>query len=172
MVDSRGDWARRCTVPWREWSSMDERRRFVWDFQTGLYTMTALCERYGISRPTGYKFVGRYAVAGEAGLDVQSRRPHSCPRATPAAVVEWLLRARRQHSHWGPKKLLHVLAERHPTVRWPAVSTASALLKRHGLVPPRRRRAIAGHPGRPASGADAPNTLWAIDFKGQFRTGD
>jgi transposase InsO family protein len=46
------------------------------------------------------------------------------------------------------------------------------LLKRHGLVPPRRRRAIAGHPGRPASGADAPNTLWAIDFKGQFRTGD
>lgn len=151
---------------------MDERQCFVAEFETGLYTMTALCERYGVSRPTGYKFVERFTREGWAGLEDHSRRPQTSPRATAPEVIAALLTARRRKPGWGPKKLLPLLAARHPEVAWPAVSTASALLKRYGLIPPRRRRPIPGHPGRPTSVADAPNALWAIDFKGQFRTAD
>ena len=33
----------------------DERARFVRDCESGHWSMTELCERYGVSRPTGYK---------------------------------------------------------------------------------------------------------------------
>ena len=38
-----------------ETNVLDERRRFVADVMTGQWSMSELCERYGISRPTGYK---------------------------------------------------------------------------------------------------------------------
>jgi DNA-binding GntR family transcriptional regulator len=34
---------------------MKERMRFVMDWEHGLYSMVELCERYGVSRKTGYK---------------------------------------------------------------------------------------------------------------------
>ena len=45
-----------------------ERRRFVTEFATGAWSMTELCERYGISRPTGYKWVARYAAGVPATI--------------------------------------------------------------------------------------------------------
>jgi transposase len=39
---------------------MTERRRFVDDAHRGLFSMTDLCARYGISRKTGYKWLDRY----------------------------------------------------------------------------------------------------------------
>jgi transposase InsO family protein len=148
---------------------MDERLRFVVEYKDGLTTMTALCDSYGISRETGYTWLARFDREGPAGLVDRSRRPHHSPRATPDHVVQALLEARRRHPTWGPKKLLGRgwrLPER------PALSTASALLKRHGLSgsAPRRRR--PGHPGRPTTPIAEPNGVWTIDFKGQFRTGD
>lgn len=51
----------------------------------------------------------------------------------------------------------------------PAASTIGDLLKRHGLVRPRRRRV---HPStmtpRPLAEATWPNDTWCIDFKGHF----
>jgi transposase len=146
---------------------MDERLRFVVEYKDGLTTMTALCDSYGISRETGYTWLARFDREGPAGLVDRSRRPHHSPRATPDHVVQALLEARRRHPTWGPKKLLGRgwrLPER------PALSTASALLKRHGLSgsAPRRRR--PGHPGRPTTPIAEPNGVWTIDFKGQFRT--
>ena len=35
--------------------------------------MTEVCERYGISRPTAYKWVRRYREAGDDGLEERSR---------------------------------------------------------------------------------------------------
>jgi putative transposase len=53
---------------------------------------------------------------------------------------------------------------------WPAISTVADLLKRHGLVRPRRRRRAIVHPGAVPIWTSAPNDLWTADFKGQFRT--
>ena len=43
-----------------ETNAVDERARFARDFLTGQWSMTELCERYGVTRPTGYKWVARY----------------------------------------------------------------------------------------------------------------
>jgi transposase InsO family protein len=55
---------------------------------------------------------------------------------------------------------------------WPAVSTVADLLKREGLVRPRRRRRPLVHPGVVPIHTTAPNDLWTADFKGHFRTRD
>jgi transposase InsO family protein len=87
-------------------------------------------------------------------------------------VAARLLACRQRTPRGGPRKLLAYLARRQPRVAWPAASTVGELLKRHGLVRPRRRRPQPGHPGRPTTPMDAPNAVWTADFKGQFRTGD
>ena len=60
-------------MPWTETEPMKERMRFVVDAERGLYSMAELCERYGISRRTGYKWLDRYEASGPAGLQERSR---------------------------------------------------------------------------------------------------
>jgi hypothetical protein len=48
----------------------DERRQFVRDFESGHWSMTELCERFGVTRPTGYKWVARHRAGGDPGLVV------------------------------------------------------------------------------------------------------
>ena len=74
-------------MPWQARSPMDERVQFITDYQRQLFTMTTLCERYGISRKTGYKLVARYDAEGAAGLDERSSRPGHSPQATAPRVV-------------------------------------------------------------------------------------
>ena len=150
---------------------MDERVRFVGDAQRDYFSFTELCERYGISRKTGYKWLDRYGSEGPSGLEERSRRPHSCPHRTPEAVETALIELRKKHG-WGVKKLLSMLAKRHPEWDLPARSTCFDVLKRRGLIPKRRRRPKRGHPGRPLSVMDEPNAVWSADFKGNFKTGD
>ena len=159
-------------MPWSETSAMDEKVRFVGDYQRDLLSLSELCDRYGISRKTGYKWIDRYEARGAAGLQDLSRRPHCCPHQTPPEVIEALLEARRRHPRWGAKKLLKIVSRRHPAREWPARSTACDILKRHGLIPSGRRRPRLGHPGKPDTLMQAPNDIWTADFKGQFRTRD
>ncbi len=159
-------------MPWSETSPMDERVRFVADCQRRFFTFSELCERFGVSRKTGYKWLKRYEKEGPAGLLDRSRRPQSCPHQTAARLVEALLQARRRHPTWGPKKLIPILARKHPGWEWPALSTCSAVIKRHGLIQQRRRRRHPGHPGRPTTPMTEPNEIWTADFKGEFKTRD
>jgi transposase-like protein len=39
---------------WRVSSAMDEKLRFVFEYERDEESMRALCERFGISRETGY----------------------------------------------------------------------------------------------------------------------
>lgn len=151
---------------------MDERMGFVADYLSGGFTMTELCERYHVSRPTGYALVARYQQEGPAGLVARSRRPHCTPAATPVAVARAVVALRRGHPDWGPVKLRDRLALRAPDQPWPAPSTIGALLKREGLVSRRRRRREIPSAPRPATTMDTPNAVWTIDYKGEFRTGD
>ncbi len=159
-------------MPWLETSSMDQRACFIRDHRVGLYTMTELCARYGISRKTGYKWLGRFDEAGRQGLQDRSRAPHRCPHRIADEVAEVICDARRQHPSWGPEKLLAWLAPRRPDLVLPAVSTAGDLLARRGLIPKRRRRRHYAHPGVVPIATREPNDLWTADFKGHFRTRD
>lgn len=159
-------------MPWLETRPVEERERFIDDYRLGLYDMTELCERYAVSRKTGYKWLARYDAGGRPALRDRSRAPHTCPHKIADPVAALIIDARRRHPDWGPVKLLQWLAPRHPALEWPAISTAGDLLARRGLVKKRRRRHSHPHPGVVPPVTHQPNDLWAADFKGQFRTGD
>ena len=63
-------------MPWKELSAMDAKLRFVGDCLRGDEPMTVLCERYGISRETGYVWKRRYLAEGGRGLEERSRAPN------------------------------------------------------------------------------------------------
>ena len=159
-------------MPWDETSAMDEKFRFVAEVLRGEEPMTALCERYGISREAGYKWKRRYLALGPSGLEERSRAPLRHGRTTPEAVAAPIVALRRARPHWGSRKLLAVLAARHPDIAWPAASTATDILRRAGLITTRRRRRRAIPIEQPFQAVQAANDTWCIDFKGWFRTGD
>ena len=101
-------------MPWLETDPMDQRTRFITDHRQDLYAMAELCDRYGISRKTGYKWLARYAEEGRQGLGDRSRAPHHCPHQIPEALATLLCTTRRHHPVWGAGKLLDYLAPRHP----------------------------------------------------------
>jgi len=70
-------------MPWSEMSPMDQEVRFIADYQRDLFTASELCDRYGISQKTGYKWIQRYEIEGPTGLKDLPRRPHACPHQTP-----------------------------------------------------------------------------------------
>ena len=148
---------------------MTERHKFILAQEEGLFSMTELCERFGISRKTGYKWLGRYREEGVAGLRDRSRAPKHCPHQTPEPTRELVIEARETHPRWGPRKLLDYLRPRHPEVSFPAPSTVGDILKREGLVDPRRRKRRPTHPGASPIEAKVPGEVWTADFKGEFR---
>jgi transposase InsO family protein len=140
------------------------------DYLRESLNITELCDLYGVSRKTGYKWVDRYLHLGPAGLEERSRRPSCSPNATSPEIISLTLEARRRHPSWGAKKLLTILGKRHPRWDFPGRSTVCDILSRHGMVPRKRNRRRIGHPGKPTSSILTPNDVWSADFKGQFKT--
>lgn len=159
-------------MPWRKVEPMDQRRQFVVDARRYGGSFSELCARYAISRKTGYKWVDRYHTAGPGALEDRSRRPQGHPATTPDALVEALLRVRQRHPRWGAKKLLATVRRHEPAAAWPSRSTVCDLLRRHGVVVPRRRRRPVPHGTHTLAPLTRPNATWTTDFKGEFRTGD
>ena len=83
-------------MPWRTQTIMDERARFVFEAERSDLPFAELCRRYGISRPTGYKWVDRLRGEGVAGLEDRSHRPRSCPHATPPQIEKRILELRKR----------------------------------------------------------------------------
>jgi len=146
--------------------------RFVLEVQRGERTIAEACRLAGVSRKTGYKWLARYEEGGALALQDQSRAPHRHPNAIALDIKALLLEARQLHPSGGAVKLLAWLGRRHPKFGFPAPSTVSELLKRAGLVKPRRRTPHMPAYARPFMQACEPNDLWSADFKGHFRTGD
>ncbi len=58
---------------------MEERMEFVLTSESGGWSITDLCELFGVSRKTGYKWLRRYEDLGMEGLRELSRAPLSSP---------------------------------------------------------------------------------------------
>lgn len=157
-------------MSWAERTKMDGRLQFILEHLTGDWPLSALCERHGISRPTGYKWIKRYHEEGPAGLNDRSSAPHVHGRRTADAVAEVLCALKRRHPSWGPRKLVAWLGDHHGETIWPAASTAGEVLKRAGLVEPRKRKRHA--PPRLGDLTEPlyPNHVWAADHKGWIPT--
>jgi putative transposase len=159
-------------MPWKESSVVEERMRFVLEYERGLSTMAELCRRYGISRETGYERCRRYQLEGMEGLRDRSRAPLRAANQTAAEIEAAVLELRREHMRWGPRKLKCILEQAAPQIVWPAASTIGAMIAREGLAIRRKQRRRVPPYTEPFAGASAPNRVWCVDFKGWFRTQD
>lgn len=151
---------------------MEEKLRFVFEYQQGQRTMTELCQHYEIARETGYVWLRRYQAMGLEGLKEKSRARQQHGNQTPEETEEMVLDVREAHMSWGPRKLKRVLERDEPGRKWPAASTIGEMLKREGLVVARRKRHKTPAYTEPLAHADGANRVWCADFKGWFRTGD
>ena len=157
---------------WKESCILDQRIMFVRDCLCGEWTMTELCERYGVSRKSGYKWIARHAAEGLAGLCDRPRAPLRHGRATPGDVAEAVVALRLARPHWGPRKIVARLAARQPGVGWPSASTAGELLRRAGLVSARRLARRAPPRLGELTVPLRPGHVWSVDHKGWVRLGD
>lgn len=161
-------------MPWTPSSLMSERLEFVRAVlhRSAGQSIRDICRATGITEKTGHKWLARYGAGGPAALADRSHAPHRPAHQVPPALVAPILALRDAHPTWGGRKLRDVLRREQPDQPWPAASTITTLLKRAGLVTSRRRtlraRAAWAHPAR-LTPADAPNEVWAADFKGEFR---
>jgi transposase InsO family protein len=159
-------------MPWKETCAMDEKVKMIGDWLKGEHTVSELGEHYQVSRKTVHKWVSRYQEGGIEALQEGSRAPDCHPNATAPEIVSQLIDAKLRHRYWGPKKVVVFLKRQYPEKRWPAVSTAQSILRKEGMVHPRRRRRHTPPYTRPFQECQKPNDTWSIDYKGQFRTGD
>ena len=151
-------------MPMRELSVVEQREAFVSLATTIGANRSGLCRDFGISRKTGYKWLGRHRLVGDIGLVDRSRRPHTSPLRTDEATAAAVLGIRAASNNaWGARKIAWTLASQgwHPV---PALSTITEMLRRHGKLD-----RPAQHPGPHIRFERAePNELWQMDFKGHF----
>jgi transposase InsO family protein len=151
---------------------MEEKLRFVFEYERDEESMKALCDRFGISRETGYVWLRRYRQSGLEGLVVLNRAPLRHPNQTSVSVEEAVLELRQAHMTWGPRKLHRILERDQPGRQWPAASTMGEIVKRAGLVIARRKRRRTEPYTEPLAHAVESNRVWCADFKGWFKSGD
>jgi len=160
-------------MSWKVSDPMSEKLKLVVLFQSGQRSMTSICQELGISRKTGYKLLKRYEDEGLEGLKDRSRAPHHPARQIPGKIQDVVIQARRAHPTWGPRKLKAWVESRNPSLELPYPSTIGDILKREGLVHPRRHgRMKSVYGSTPRSDAKEPNQQWDADFKGEFRLGN
>jgi len=166
-------------MPWQTATTMDQRNSMIDDHLSGMFSISELAQRYGVSRDTVYKWIERFTAEGRSGLDDRSSAPKHCPHRLAPDIEELIVTVRRKHPSWGAKKILQWI-ERHrlklkldASDLLPAPSTANDVLGRHDLLQRRSSRQPRQSPDRPLTSAGAAvHDRYAIDFKGQFRLGN
>jgi putative transposase len=156
---------------WRETGVLEEREKFCIEVLRRHLSMSSLCEIYGISRVTGYKWLERWKEDGRNGLVDLPRRPRTHPNAIGEDLQRAIVEVRIEHPTWGPKKIAAKLEARFGSAV-PAISTVGEILKRNGLVVERRKRHRTPSYTQPLAHCEAANQVWCADFKGWFLTGD
>lgn len=160
-------------MPWKETCPMDEKLKFIAAAESGVYSFAETCRQFGISRQTGYELMTRYQAEGERALVPRLRAPRTHPNTIGDAMAAQLLEVKAKYPHFGPRKVRDYLIMQGHRRPLPAASTIGELFKRHGLVRPRGRRRARSVPStEPLRHASAPNKVWSMDFKGQFRVGN
>jgi transposase InsO family protein len=146
-------------MAWKMMDVHEQRVRFVIAATQKTQSLSALCDAYEISRPTGYLWLQRYQELGIQGIAERSRKPHRSPRRTASELEQQVVQVRRRYPDWGARKLRVLLARE--GVALPR-NTIHRILLRHDLVREEDRRP----PARQRFERGQPNELWQMDFKG------
>ena len=124
------------------------------------FSVTAVAQKFGVSRQTLYRWMARDESSALDSLADRSHRSHRVPHQMPAVLEARILELRRQHAHWGPISPLQQL-RLGGTERLPSHMAIYRALTRHGLSEERRARKRLPadkrwEPGRPME-------LWQMD---------
>ena len=151
-------------MPWKRSEPMEQRTEFALKALKS-ENFRALCQEYGISTKTGYKWREGFLSRGIAGLAEESRRPRSSPQQLKEEEVCQIVRLKFAHPYWGPRKIRELYLRQHGEVA--SLSSFKRVLEAAGLTQ-RRKRRRATEAGRLSSGAKAKavNEIWTVDFKG------
>ena len=159
-------------MPWKVDSVVEQRLRFIMEWQRAEFGLAELCRQHQIARQTGYKWVERFELEGVDGLRDRSRAPQHHPNQVGAATEEHILAVKAKYALWGARKIGAYLRRKGSCEATPATSTIGGILKSHGLTVARKTRQRAPRRTEPLAHADGPNRVWCADFKGWFLTGD
>lgn len=153
-------------MPWKERTANQMRKEFVERALAQEKSKSALCREYGISRPTGDKWIARYLAAEP--LENQNRAPHSSPGKTPEETEKRILAYRQAHPAIGAAKIRKIL-ENQGFSQLPSARTVNNILKRNGMIT--REASLAATPMRRFE-KGLPNEMWQADYKGHFAMED
>lgn len=151
-------------MPWKERSVIMCREEFVKRVLAQEASKSALCREYGISRPTGDKWIARHQ-SGES-LKNHSRVPFRTVHKTSTETETVLLDYRRSRPAIGAVKTKRILENKGFTG---LPSTVNAIFKRNGCIS--REASQAATPCQRYEKA-TPNEMWQADFKGNFAMKD
>ena len=149
-------------MSWEEKTVEQNREEFVKRVLSKERNKSSLCLEYGISRPTGDKWIARFKN-GES-LSNQSRAPFHTPRKTDDKTETLILDVRKKYPTIGAVKLKRMLEDEGETAL-PCNSTVNAILKRNGCISKAASEAATPYIRYEK---EAPNVMWQSDFKGHF----
>jgi transposase InsO family protein len=140
---------------------MEERIKFVILANQNNVNFSGLCDDFGISRPTGYRWVERYhTVDSLSSLSEYSRCPHHIANKTSPENERHIIELRHKYG-WGGKKLRILLLRKEIDI---PVVTINRVLKRNDLIHPKDSH----QPALKRFERQSPNELWQMDFKGDY----
>jgi len=150
-------------MPWKESLKLDQRYQFVNESKRKIYSHKELCEKYNISRVTGYKWLERFDQGGYPALEDASRKPHNNASQLSEEAIIQIIQLKQAHPPWGAKKLQALMG-----AGAPSLSSVNRILEKAGLVKKRRKRRIdtSAHTMRNRIKPEAVNDVWTVDFKG------
>jgi transposase InsO family protein len=159
-------------MAWRVNNVIEQRKLFIKKYLENNENFSHICEEFGVSRPTGYKWLQRYVAEGEKGLENRSKARLTQALKTEGMVENSILDVKHLYPDWGSKKIYAYLNKHTPGVEWPSKTTVGNILARNGLVSTRKKKRRYPANSTPLSHCEKPNDVWCADFKGWFQTKD
>ena len=150
-------------MAWEERTVEKMREEFVKRVLAQEKSKAALCREYGISRPTGDKWIERYGL-GEAMSD-RSRAPKTVPGRISSEMESTIVELRKRYPAIGAVKLRQMMENAGHT-DLPCARTFNNVFRRHDLIG--QEESAAATPLQRFE-KSFPNEMWQADFKGHFR---
>ena len=159
-------------MPWKVTDKMNEKEKFINEMLKNEKPFKHLCAEFGISEKTGHKWKNRFYTEGKTGLYEQSRATKTHSNALEEDVIISIIALKNAHPFWGAKKIRELFSKAHPECCVPSLSSVNRILDKSGLVKKRRVKPASNDCKRLRQHikAEAPNDVWAIDFKGWWKS--
>lgn len=156
-------------MPWKDMSKKTMREEFVKRVLMHEKSKSALCREYGISRPTGDKWIARY-LSGEELSDL-SKAPKTVGNKTNPEIERFIVDYRKKYPAIGATKLHRMILNEgeFPSEKLPCPRTINNIIKRNDLISKEASDASTPYKRFEKS---YPNEMWQADFKGFFTMGN